>query len=219
MFNYVHFTHMYICKALCQHMRTSLLLLCPIWFESAIFKLIAYPRSKVKEVKELLFGVTFDWSNWDWWESATFSISFTISHFSIRQKLHQSLGGQCPRNGDKNAWQIIGQFDILHTIFFRDWVSQLKLIAHEDLHFAWQYCGLIRIWSAVGFSSKTKWMPRFLSSHKMPRFFLPMPRFDPFVFFRNNLLLISDSDSPQCISPRFQMLNLQRETSTINLQF
>ena len=48
--------YIYILKALSQVMRTSLPPLGPILSGSAIWKLIGYQRSKVKEVKEFLSG-------------------------------------------------------------------------------------------------------------------------------------------------------------------
>ena len=180
MFNYVHFTHMYICKALCQHMRTSLLLLCPIWFESAIFKLIAYPRSKVKEVKELLFrchlrliklGAETDENP----RHSQFLSPFLIFHSSkaspvARWLISKKWWQKCLTNYWSVWYFPLHPLPVLTSVIECCNISLqlMKICILRDSiveNMIWmkhQLCGLIR--SAVGFSSEKKWMPKFFLS-------------------------------------------------------
>ena len=158
---HIHFTHIYICKALYQHMRTSLLLLNAILFESAIFKLIAYPRSKVKEVKELLFRCHLRLIKTLQTDEnprhSQFLFPFLIIHSSeaspvarwlISKKSWQKYVTNYFANIQKILTKMLDKSLVIlifctpssFHIGILDWVSQLKLTAHEDLHyFVWPY--------------------------------------------------------------------------------
>ena len=159
--NYVHFTHKYICKALCQHMRTSLLPPNAILFESAIFKLIAYPRCKVKEVKELLFRCHLRLIKTLQTDEnprhSQFLFPFLIIHSSeaspvARWLISKKSWQKCMTNYSVNLREILTKMldKLLVSLIFcapsssrigiLEWMLQFKLTAHEDSHYyVWLY--------------------------------------------------------------------------------
>ena len=108
----------YILKALSQVMRTSLPPLGPILSGSAIWKLIGYQRSKVKEVKEFLSGCHLRLIKTRQTDEiprhSPFLFKFLIFHSSEASPVAWWLMSK--KSARKN-WQInLGQFNILRII-------------------------------------------------------------------------------------------------------
>ena len=120
--NYIYcmYVYLHVCISArpCVNICVRPCLLCPIWFESAIFKLIAYPRSKVKEVKEFLSGCHLRLIKTRQTDEiprhSPFLFKFLIFHSSEASPVAWWL---MSKKSVRKNWQInLGQFNILRII-------------------------------------------------------------------------------------------------------